>query len=279
LRYTYSFGKFSCIHEFYAIHIAICYVVYWTGILCIATRVVPRTKWLHLFFGRVYVSAMVLATASSLLIHNTGLPAGVLVSFIWVLGGLILGWFIIKVHQNQMLAGALEIVDSWVTEGKLKGRPLAVAVEKAKEQIAMRKTWQQRVISYKAAHGILMVLSWWNIAGRIAFTPINDEFTCYTYPVYKPVNAPYYTTAELGLDLAGKPPGFVPILNPEGEKGPWKKVPGKEVGWAIIMFSFPVLLGVGVGVAYSMWAAPREMASVKNDEDDDVALADVAVGS
>jgi len=278
LSYTYANGKWSCIHDFYFYHLALCYLVFLVGIFCFATRVVPRTKWMHAFLGRVYVAAMLLATATSLLIHNTGLPAGVLVSFIWVLGGMIFAWFIIKVHQHKMLVGALEIVDAWVQEGKMNGRALAVAVDQAKAQIAMKKTWAQRVFSYKGTHGILMVLSWFNIAGRIAFTGVDDIFTCYTYPAFKPVNAPYYHTA--GMELAGLPLQLVPIERPGETREPWKKVPGKEVGWGFISFLTPVLASLLIGVLFSMWAAPREMAASKKEEEDDrsVPLADVSVG-
>jgi len=50
-------------------------------------------------FGRVYILAMLWSTATSLLVHNTGLPAGVLISFVWVMGGLTIGWILINIHQ------------------------------------------------------------------------------------------------------------------------------------------------------------------------------------
>jgi len=60
---------------------------------------------------------MLWAMGSSLLIHNEGLPLAVLVSFLWTMLGLTLGWF------------------------------------------AIGRGW-------KVLHGVLMVISWFNIAEK-----------------------------------------------------------------------------------------------------------------
>jgi len=71
----------------YFVHVVFCYLIFISGILAMVTRLVPAFKWTHAWFGRAYIISMLWATASSLVIHNTGLPASTLISFIWALGG------------------------------------------------------------------------------------------------------------------------------------------------------------------------------------------------
>lgn len=256
LTYTYHYSKYSCIRWMYFTHIGLCHMVYWVGILCFLTRVVPQIKWTHAFLGRVYVTGMLLATASAMVIHNTGLPLGVLVAFIWVLGGMTLGWFLIKIHQNQMLDDGLALVETWVKEDKMGGRTLRKALDDAKAHIAMAKTWVQRMVSYKAAHGVLMLLSWFNIAGRVWATPFDTDFTCYTYPVYKPRNVSYYFDLTRYYQNTSEPQ-LVQFANPNGELF-WTTMPGGEAGWMAALFFSPVLIGLLIGYFYSKFAASRE---------------------
>jgi hypothetical protein len=279
LSYTYHMSKYSCVAEFFYIHVFLNYVIYIGGIFCFLTRLIPRLKWMHAFLGRVYISAMALSTVAALLIHNTGLALGVLLAFAWVLSGMIFGWFIIKQHQNQMTTLGLELVDQWLKEDKMAGRSLKVALADAKEQITRAKTWVQRFISYKAAHGILMTLSWFNIAGRFMATGAPEmEFTCYTYPVYKQVNAPIYRTK--GDNWASK--SLVERLLPlESEKGgAGRNFPGQEWGFFAMLFFFPVISATLFGIVFSKWAAGRERENLKKDQDErGMQLVDAAIGS
>ena len=50
----------------------------------------------------IYLAAMLYATASSLLIHNTGLPLAVLVSFCFCIGGLTIAWCLILCHKQWL---------------------------------------------------------------------------------------------------------------------------------------------------------------------------------
>jgi len=171
-----------------------------------------------------------------------------------------LGWFVIKLHQNQMLNGGMEIVDSWVKEGKLNGRSIPAAIGEAKTEFAKSKNWKQRFFSYKSLHGILMTLSWFNIFGRIMATTKNDEFTCYTYPVYKPVNASIYRTK--GMNLEGMPLKLVPHDDVRERPVVWKTVPGAELGWMAMLFATPVVLSLIVGIIFSCIAEKREVRQV-----------------
>jgi hypothetical protein len=279
LTYTYHESKYSCVAQFFFIHLFLNYVIYIGGMLCFLTRLVPQLKWMHAFLGRVYITAMALSTVSALLIHNTGLALGVLLAFVWVLGGMIFGWFIIKQHQNQMTTRGLELVEQWLKEEKMAGRSLMVALADAKDQISRAKTWVQRFISYKAAHGILMTLSWFNIAGRFLATGAPEmEFTCYTYPVYKQVDAPIYRTRDDNWGSKSLAERLLPLEREKGTLG--RGFPGQEWGFATMLFFFPVILSVVIGLGFSKWAAKRERESLEKDQDErGMQLVDATIGS
>lgn len=72
-------------------HLFCAYLVFASGAACLVTRAVRPLAPAHKWCGRVYIVAMLWATGTSLLIHNTGLPIAVLWSFLWALGGLTIG--------------------------------------------------------------------------------------------------------------------------------------------------------------------------------------------
>lgn len=249
----------------YYVHTGLAYTIYYLGYLCFASRVVPQMKFAHAFLGRLYMTAMLFATAAAMVIHNTGIALGILLALVWALAGMTLGWFVIKLHQNNMLNGALAMVDTWIEAGTLGSRKLETAIAEAKQQISMAKTMGQRFKSSKSLHGILMTLSWFNIAGRIWATSVPDYFTCYTYPVYKPVNTTRYATA--GMNLEGQPLKLVEQDDPRAVGAPWRRMPGAELGWAAILFTTPIVLSMIVGLTYSHFAAKSERARLVDDPD------------
>lgn len=182
LTYTYHFSKYSCFKEFYLIHLLSSYVLFLSGVACFITRLHEKINFLHKFFGKLYILSMLFATASSLLIHNTGLPLPILVSFSFVLAGLTIGWVLIQFH-------------------------------KPKERSNLNK-----LFSIKTLHGIFMFLSWFNISGRVFVTPFSD-FTCHTYLVYKPINTTIGPTAFMNLE--SKPLQLVPEEDPDYNILPW----------------------------------------------------------
>lgn len=113
-----------------------------------------------------------LPTATSLIIHNSGLPAATLISFIWVLGGMCVAWVIIKFHEMRMERAAMALVTQQLSAGGPEAlaasKDLAGALAKAKGQLASRKGFMARFLSLKAAHGMIMFVSWINIAGGCA---------------------------------------------------------------------------------------------------------------
>uniref|UniRef100_A0A7S1SL78 Uncharacterized protein n=1 Tax=Tetraselmis chuii TaxID=63592 RepID=A0A7S1SL78_9CHLO len=252
--FTFSYSKFSCVAEMYLAHVFFCYAVFITGLLAMIVRLVPAVRWMHIWLGRAYIHAMLWATATSLLINNTGLPAGVLISFVWVMGGLSIGWVVINIHQCQMERQALRRVQARVQSGEGKAAAdLAGAIAAEKGRIAEEKGWAQRVFSWKALHGSLFFTSWLNIAGRLFVTGINpDEWVCYTYPFYKPVDSKYYN----GAGNATMVP--VPIHDPNYSRLPWAKT--GLLAWGLIFSVGSVAACFLVGALYS-FVATRRMGS------------------
>jgi len=284
LRYSFHMSKMACFRDWYFIHAFFCYSVFLTGLACMAVRLVPALHWTHAWFGRFYVISMLLATASAMLIHNDGLPMAVLVSFVWVLGGMAVGWWLIKLHEIKMEKTAMLVVDQQIAANDPDAWPLAQAIGRAKGKIARAKSFKNRMLSYKATHGVVMFLSWFNIAGRIMFSSIDGDFTCHTYPVYKPRNSNRYQTK--GMELEGQPLKLLPLDDPEYQRLPWAQT--GMLAWNLIAFFSPVIIGCIVGSIMSFVFAKIENPSSltepdetpkKTDNDAGVPLADMATGS
>merc|ERR1712214_35368 len=111
------------------------------------------------------------------------------------------------------------------------------------------------MLSYKGAHGVLMFWSWFSITAKVLISGQSGQFTCFSYPSYKAVNATEYATA--GWDLEGKPlPELVvPIEDPLYDRLPWSNA---EELWAFILFALPVFGGLFIGITYSCIAARCE---------------------
>ena len=219
---TFHYSKYSCIREFYFIHVVFCYLVFITGIACFITRLNDKLKPAHEYLGRFYILSMLYATASSLLIHNSGLPEAVLISFVYVIGGLSIAWLLILIHKV--------LLNNSIKKLKQEGntRPY--------ETINKSKNCIKRAFSLKSFHGILMFLSWFNITGRIFASDQSGDFTCYTYPVYKPINK-----SNILVPL--------PAFDPNYSRLPWAN---REVFWALITFLGPLGLGLLVSIIWSV---------------------------
>lgn len=145
----------------------------------------PRLHAAHAWLGRFYIVTLIWCTGTSLIIHNTGLPPAVLISFVWVLGGVTLAWALICVHTAGMdrkaaaAAGERLEAEGLAAAAAPGGLPALLAAERAR--LAAGKTFAQRAFSLKAAHGALMFVAWFNVVGRIFATPGLGDFTCYTY--------------------------------------------------------------------------------------------------
>lgn len=240
LMYTVSWSKMSCLYEFYFAHVVCCYLVALSGAACLISRLHPLMHPAHAWFGRIYVLSMLWATATSLLIHNTGLPPAVLLSFVWVLGGMSVAWLIIVVYMKNMDSDATKSVAEKLSTGEmtLKGNDLTTLIKREKGVLASQRTCAQRVFNLKALHGALMFMSWMNIVGRIFASDQSGDFQCYTQPYYKPA----YTLSGL--------PEPVPAADPDYGRLPWAKT--GLVGWGVALSVGPLVFSYIFG---TIWAA------------------------
>lgn len=255
LDFTVSLSKMSCVRDFYFVHVIFCYLIFLTGLGCLITRLHSKLHPMHAWFGKGYWISMILATATSMLIHNTGLPPAVLLSFIWTLGGMSVAWILIAFHSSCMTSQAMKNVSEKLATGEISSKNLNLAVETGLEKgrIANKKTCLQRVFSLKAAHGALMFMSWLNIAGRIFASNQSGDFTCHTQPYYKPE----YTASGL--------PEPVPAYDANYERLPWAKT--GLLGWGVALsigpLTFSYLFGA-IWAAVAVRCSKTESTSVSN---------------
>lgn len=165
LAFTSVRSGYLCVKEMYNVHISSAYVLVFSGILCFVTRLIPKLRFLHVYFGRIYILSLLWGTASSLLIINTGLPTGTIVSFAIALISLSLGWAAINTHQYLINKKALAKVQEKISSGMLD-KDISDALNEAKTQVADEQSIIQRIFSLKTLHGALMLTSWLNFAGR-----------------------------------------------------------------------------------------------------------------
>jgi hypothetical protein len=187
----------------------------------------------------------------------TGLPTGVIISFVWVIFGLVIAWYAITFHQLLLQRKATDSIQQQLTSDTLKidtsigPSNLFTLIQKEKGALMEKRTVWERMFSFKAFHGTIMALSWSNIAGRIFVTPLNIEFTCHTYPVYKPTYEKVRDQGNLGVLVA------VPTMDSSYAKMPWAY---KEGSWAAITFFGPVAIALVIGFVYSYLSVRRASA-------------------
>ncbi len=244
------------------IHIVLSYFVALTGLGCLVTRLFPKYAWMHIWFGRGYVFSMLWCTASSLLIHNSGLPLGVLISFLYVLGGMSIGCLFIWFHQINMNKLALENIWTQFQNGSLDvsvAPDAKLALEKG--VVAQRKTWKERMFSYKALHGAAMLTSYCNIVGRIFRSNQSGDFTCHTYPVYKPVpnNEFQFPAGSTNTSIY-----FLEARNPNYDRQPWAN---REGTWAAMLLFTPFLGSLAIGAVIAYYGSKKSIPKEKESTD------------
>lgn len=264
LSYSFHQSKYACLVEWYYIHVWCCHIVYWCGLLAMLVRFVPRLHWTHAYLGRGYVLFMLLSTGSAMLVHNDGLPAAVCVSFVWVLGGMAIGWWLIRLHMAKMERLGMQKVELEMKATSVEEvGPLAAAIGRAKGDIARAKSFKDRMLSYKATHGVVMFLSWFNIAGRIMFSTsmFYEDYTCWTYPAYKAVNANQYQTKGRIFAGTSLEERILPVLDPNYGRLPWAQT--GMLAWNIIALATPIVMASLIGYGLCLLFATIENRYVK----------------
>eukprot|EP01125_Pyxidicula_operculata_P019634 TRINITY_DN7127_c0_g2_i1.p1 TRINITY_DN7127_c0_g2~~TRINITY_DN7127_c0_g2_i1.p1 ORF type:complete len:187 (-),score=9.44 TRINITY_DN7127_c0_g2_i1:57-617(-) len=170
--------------------------------------------------------------ASSLLIHNAGLPLPIIVFFVLLMLSLSIGWLVIKLHSQNMEEEAFKRVNELIQTQKVTD--VAESFMEQKMKIANEKTFTQRLFSYKALHGILMVFSWYQMLGRTLVTNPYPGPGCFTYPAFK-------SSSDEAV--------FLPAVDPDYAFN------GTELRF-ILLVSIPSIIFFALfGVAYSYIAA------------------------
>jgi hypothetical protein len=261
LLYTVSESKLDCWKPMYFAHVFFCYIITLSGIVCMVSRVHPLLHKAHAWSGRVYIISMLWATATSLLIHNTGLGLATLVSFVWVLAGMTLAWILILIHRDLLDKKAVERASKVLKEGGGTSGvvDLAALVAQEKGKIVSELTFCQRLCSLKALHGALMFMSWINIFGRIFASDQSGNFTCHTQNYFKPG---YLEYTEFTL---------VPVESPTYARTPWAST--GTTGWGIALSIGPLafsyiwgLVWAGVSVCWAKRTQTKHVDSSHNVE-------------
>eukprot|EP01126_Amoeba_proteus_P049083 TRINITY_DN5717_c0_g2_i1.p1 TRINITY_DN5717_c0_g2~~TRINITY_DN5717_c0_g2_i1.p1 ORF type:complete len:301 (-),score=33.09 TRINITY_DN5717_c0_g2_i1:137-940(-) len=186
--YTYAYSKYSCVSWVWVLHIMFAYFIVISGAFAVITRLIPKFIHFHVWFGRLFMIFMYWGMATSLLIHNSGLPLPILIFFLFLLIGLSIGWIAIKIHSQQMEQQSLRRVEEHLKASKLttlNSISLSALVVQEKQMIANNKSFAERFLSYKALHGFCMVMAWYQMFGRTIITNPTKNPDCWTYPAYK----------------------------------------------------------------------------------------------
>lgn len=177
---------------------------------------------------------MILNIGCSIVIHNTGLPIATLVSFLWVLAGLVIAWFLIVIYKMIMQSRLERRVEAKLRSEGIGGTSLSQLMEEEYVGMLHEQTWAQRLFNLKSIHGALMFTSWINIAGRI-FASNQKGYACTTAPAYKPF-------------LGATNVSFVPYSDPNYNSLPWAKL--GVAGWGAVMLFVPLLVAFVFGLCY-----------------------------
>lgn len=244
LDYTYSLSKISCMKSVWYAHVTFAFLVVAAGAGCLATRLC--CKHMHAWFGRMYIICMLWCMGTALVIHNTGLPPAVLLSFVWVLGGLSVGWVLIKCHQSRTEAEAGRSLSVAHLAKLNDGVEFSSIMQELKSAVAAQKSFYARMLSCKAAHGALMFMSFINIFGRMFGVKLSDGFSCHTFPYYKQLDSPKFT----GL---ARPLTPVPALDPNYSRLPWAH--GLH-WWGLELSLGPIAFALATGSLFVVYVEP-----------------------
>mmetsp|Transcript_126423 Transcript_126423/g.178453 ORF Transcript_126423/g.178453 Transcript_126423/m.178453 type:complete len:341 (-) Transcript_126423:22-1044(-) len=273
---TYSFDKYSCVREMWFVHMVFNYFVFLSGIVCLITRIAgKRFLWIHKWSGRVYILSMLWTTCSSIVINNTGLPLATLYSFLGVMLGLSIGWIAILIYKNGIEKKAMklaqeELVEMNADKTKDGNVDLQSLLQDCTTKVLKQKTWKERYFSLKTLHGVFFFMSWFQITGRMFASNQSGDFTCYTYPVYKPIDTPQ---AGDNTDVIK----LVPTNDPNWDSLPWSNSP---LGFSMMTILGSMAFAVVAGAIWTYFDVRKDLrdSTEENDEPSLPSAEDEAMG-
>jgi hypothetical protein len=122
------------------------------------------------------------------------------------------------------------------------------AYHEAMRRVASKKSWSERLFSAKAAHGMLMFMSFVNIIGRLGASDQSGGFQCYTFPVYKKLDSSKFQGADQDLTL-------VPVHDPNYDRMPWAS---SDLSWGFELSVGPLAAAFVVGAVFSFYFSTRQ---------------------
>merc|ERR1719203_1757703 len=100
--------------------------------------------------------------------------------------------------------------------------------------------------------------SWMNLAGRIFHSNQSGNFSCHTYPVYKPIDAP-----EFGSDWE-KTVRLVPEENPNYKNLPWANM----TAWIQMTIVNSLVMGIVFCFIYTYFSSRKASPMDKHEENE-----------
>merc|ERR1712107_125201 len=95
--------------------------------------------------------------------------------------------------------------------------------------------------------------SWMQISGRL-FNKGDGTYSCRSYPVYKPIEAPHIPTDAFESAVTNNQLMLLPIHDPHWEDLPWS---GGPVAWALLIIFASFIMAVVGGIFFSWFYAWR----------------------
>ena len=192
LSVTYVKDKYSCIRSMFTVHMICTWTTFLSGLFAIISRL-----FVHCFFTKDTMNT----------VHKIAGRTYIM--------GLLWTSATASLIRNEGLPFGTIISFAWVLGGVTFGWLSILLVNK-----------DQSTANLKYLHGAFMFTSWFSIAGRVFNYATNKDFTCYTYPAYKPAHHKNLT-------------GLLPDRDSYYDVYPWAH---KEVwGWGLPLLYGPFL--------------------------------------
>lgn len=163
------------------------------------------------------------------------------------------------IYREQLRSQALDAVQIRIAKSGIPiDSTLQAMLASATGELANGKTFVQRFVSLKALHGALFFMSWFNIAGRIFASNQSGDFTCHTFPMFKPINTKHLQAADIS-ELT-----LVAARDPNYSRLPWAS--------GLALWNVRVILGsfaaaVVFGMVWSFVAGRRAVKAKRITEE------------